>query len=534
MGKRKRKRKKRAELDRTETRRLTRMATIVGVGCSLILIARFVSSYFPQGRLWGLNHLAYFSLEFRLTITLLGLLLCLPVASRLLACVGRRLRGLGTRLKTSRDRNIIYFLASILFFFLFRRFGSATYLLGDGQLQVNEITKGIFAAKREFFTFFIHFHLYRGFNQLWHWDVATVYTLTGCISGAVFILLLFRFLDSLEASPPAKGLFFAMTVCMGSSQLFFGYLENYTLHYLGLFAYIFAAINWLRRGGSIILPVVLFLLSLSLHAQALCLLPSLVYLCLSAVGKTRSRVGRLLTVKIVLAGVFASVLLGIGIYFLKGGHVGGTILMPLFRAGSSDGYTLFSLRHLSDLLNEHILISTSGIILLFSLAISYWRRIDWSHSVTLFLLLVSIYFLLYNFALDPKLGMARDWDLFAASGIGYTLLGLFLVSRFIHSPRTLRYVGTVLVGTALVSLVPWLLINSNEARSLNRFKNLLALDPGRSAYGYEILSVFCRERGMADETIEALKNAIQSDPGNARYYTSWNCLSAEGIDGSSH
>jgi hypothetical protein len=184
-----------------------------------------------------------------------------------------------------------------------------------------------------------------------------------------------------------------------------------------------------------------------------------------------------MTLQYVSIGVILSLLIISGVYFLKGFHAKSSIFMPLVHTFESvNSYTLFSLKHYIDFFNQQFLISSVGICLLVVLLYFSWRRIDWDDPKIIFLGLASIYSLLFNFAVFPELGMARDWDLFAVSGIGYTVLAIFIVTKIVSDKKVLEKIGRILAVTAVVSGIPWFFLNSNEDKSLERFSNLLILD----------------------------------------------------------
>ena len=103
----------------------------------------------------------------------------------------------------------------------------------------------------------------------------------------------------------------------------------------------------------------------------------------------------------------------------------------------------------------------------------------------------------FAFALlvDPKLGYARDWDLFAFTGLGVTFLGLYLMLNFLrtlhktvqgrkekvmelnHEPYGvwLNRMTVILFVTSLVSTLPWILVNASEGKAIARFENLLKI-----------------------------------------------------------
>jgi tetratricopeptide (TPR) repeat protein len=495
----------------------SKILATISLLCAGLILLRFVSSFFPHLRLWGLNCLAYFDLPFRISITVAGLLLCIPFVGRFASDGFGKL----TRVKIPLSQNKLYLAISALSLLPFWVFRSRTPLLGDGTLWITELTRGINSMKirKEPLTLIIHFYSHQILNRFLDWDVQMTYAFVSSLSGALFVFILLKFLDKLKFRDVNKGLIFIVILFMGSSQLFFGYLENYTLHYVALFAFLFMGIRYLSGHGSLLLPSVFFVLSIGFHNQALSLVPSYLFLILYSLVKSNMEDLEDIKFKHVLSGVFLSLLILTGIYFVKEFHIRGEIVMPLLRsAGSEDSYTLFSLKHFMDIANQHLLISSSGILLLLALMFIAWKKIEWTKPETSFLLLLGFYFLLFNFIVNPRLGMARDWDLFAASGIGYTFLAIYLLTKVLEDKKVVEKIGVVLAGTAMVSGIPWFLINSSEDKSVERFENLLVLDSEQSGYGYENLGIFYRGKGMLDETIETAKNAIEAEPENPRYY----------------
>jgi hypothetical protein len=504
----------RQELNQGKVRQIV---LVTSVACILLILFRFVSSFFPISRLWGFNHLSYFSLPFRMTITAMGILLCLPLISKLLF----KTRGWFSFPRLQFSRNLLYLFISFFSFIFFGYFRTSTYLLGDGNLLVGTLSQGInpMLISKEHLTLLIHFYLYQFLNNFLGWDVRTTYALVSCLSGAVFVFLLLKFLDLLKLNSFTKGLYFLFFLSMGSSQLFFGYLEDYTLHYVSVFAYIVFGMRYLGGQGSLLILSLLCLLTIGFHNQGMVIIPSFIFIILYAFGKRKKNVLQFLKFRHVTGGIILSLLIMFVIYLIMGFYEKGTIFVPLFHSfGEADSYTLFSFTHLLDILNQQFLISSAGIILLLIVIIPSLRIIDWDSPSLSFLVLIGFYYLLFNFIINHDLGMARDWDLFAASGLGYSVLAVFLVKKMVDNREALEKLGIILAGTAVVSAIPWFWVNYDEGRSLNRFKNLLVVDRDRSAYGYEILSIYYREKGMIDGSIDALKNSIEVSPENHRYY----------------
>jgi predicted negative regulator of RcsB-dependent stress response len=264
----------------------------------------------------------------------------------------------------------------------------------------------------------------------------------------------------------------------------------------------------------LLFPVLSFLLCLGLHLSALTLFPSLLYLLFA--GRRGIDLFR------VLLSFGLVLLVGLG-FFLLGSYdpeARGLSYFLIHPLGEGEGfYTLFSGSHLLDIINHQLLVSPVGLFLVLAgLSISP-ERIK-RDSILRFLILVSVCTLGYALVVDPKLGYARDWDLFAFSGLGYTLLGLYLFLRNVKELRksTLRYVTVSLVFTSLISTVPFIYVNSTENRAVSRFEQLLDMDKRRSAYGREILAMYYSEKGNWEKEIEQWEKAIALT-NNATYIT---------------
>lgn len=116
-----------------------------------------------------------------------------------------------------------------------------------------------------------------------------------------------------------------------------------------------------------------------------------------------------------------------------------------------------------------------------------------------FLLILSLSQLLFNFFMDPALGASRDWDLFSAVGLGYTILGLYLLLKFFKDKIKFEYLSVILVVTSLYSTVPWIALNSSESKTIARFRNLLLIDPKKSSNGHFVLFTYFKTLGQEEE-----------------------------------
>jgi hypothetical protein len=407
---------------------------------------------------------------------------------------------------------ILFSFGSIIVFWIFK---AKTHLLGDGYVRGNEIVAGTKFSVTEPLDFYLHVLVYR-FLKL---DVYQTYTLISCLAGALFVFLALWLSHILGKENKEKVFAFVVLVSMGSVQLFFGYIESYSLVYAGMMAYFLLSFLYLKGRCGIFFPSLALLFSVSLHLSAAYFLPSLIYLHLVNSQKEK----RQFNFKKILNLAFMLFLVGVGFVILSRNNPNPrsvtTYLIPLVGDGNAP-YSLFSGAHLVDMINEQLLLSPVGIIL-WTIVIFFARKINFKDRVVTFFIIVTLFSFMFALILDPKLGYARDWDLFSSTGLGYTLLGIYLgLNSFRQAKiRKLNYIILALTFTALFSTLPWIYVNAQESRSVERFKALLDLDVERSAYGHEILALYYRDRRLVNEEMEEWKKAL-SVAENERY--AWN------------
>jgi len=393
------------------------------------------------------------------------------------------------------SRYISYALGSLLCVPVFWVFREKTHILGDGNLRATEIAKGIVLSPTEPLDVFLHSQAYQLFRSWWNWDEFTTYAFLSCLAGAIFVF--FTLLLSREIGQSKKGnlLVLGIIATTGGIQLFFGYVESYTFLYASIIAYLFFCVRYLKGECSFAAPCLVCLISSSLHVSGFFLLPSLIYLFILRNKKDTGQFQRgfdargvvfiLITLSLSIAGIWM-----LGSMALKSQEVGLThfLIPPL---GETEGsYTLFSCSHLLDVLNEQLLI--------FPLAIAVWaavllfrrRGAVKRDKMSWFFASVALSLSVFAVLVDPKLGYARDWDLFAASGIGYAVWGAYSLIKVLKSEglKNLNYAVSVLIFSGLLCVTPWVLVNSSPDRSIRRFEDLLRLDKEKSGYGREILA----------------------------------------------
>ncbi|MFQ5454315.1 MAG: tetratricopeptide repeat protein, partial [Candidatus Zixiibacteriota bacterium] len=140
-----------------------------------------------------------------------------------------------------------------------------------------------------------------------------------------------------------------------------------------------------------------------------------------------------------------------------------------------EGYTLFSLNHLLDIINFVILLLPAFPILITLLFLLPVKKIFIQQDYKfLLILLMSVLGIIFIF--DPKMGMPRDWDLFSFVGVPLVLFCFYLLldsKILIQNYMPLTIMAIVL---NLFLLVPRVVSQINPDISIAHLKNYFTLD----------------------------------------------------------
>jgi hypothetical protein len=486
------------------------ITSILVVFCFLIIIIHFIASFFPQGRIWGINQWAYFSPLVTFPATFLALLFFLPSFNRFVLNIMRTLISpvFGY---SEKKRYLWYLIFSLLFFILFWIWRTKTHFLGDGYLILSNLESDQPAIKwTEPLESFLHLEAFRLVKSFFNLRAETLFAMLSCMAGSIFIYLTFLFANFLGKDRSEKILVFLILISLGSTLLFFGYVEHYTFLFLSIFGFLFLSLVYLAGNPApdgerspkkssrtkLIFPVFVFILASLFHLSALYLLPAVFFLSVPKDQKSK-----FYKTKRLLLGILA---LFLGVILFLGYKKYSWSVPPLFVAltnhrYNAPGYSLFSLPHFLDFFNQQLLVSPVGLGLILVFLICSRGRTFFANRSSQFLLIVFLSQFLFNFLVDPSLGASRDWDMFSAVGLGYTILGLYLLLKFLKEQTKFQYLTMILVVTSLHSTFPWIVLNSYESKTIQRFRNLLLIDPKKSQNGHFVLFKYFKELGKEEE-----------------------------------
>ena len=508
---------------KSENRNWGQLQLIFSLIAGITIIAHFIASFFPSGRTWGFHHLLFFPLWVRVSLTFIGLLICVPGVNKHLSFFLQVMANFLFR-KKRLERYIIIVSLSFLSFIVFWLLRTKTHFLGDGYLRIRGLEAGNIFSTVEPLDTYLHFIAHKFFNILKTVDPTTTYAILSCSSGALLVFIILIVSGSWTKNPLQATFISFSVVTMGLMQLFFGYVENYTLMTTGMLLYIMTSLLYLNKKCDIALPSFCLSLTICLHTVAFPLVGSLAYLIFA---KTKARQKNPLYKNFVKSiAAFSLPLIGLSgmaIHLGYGPNVllqetGQQVFLPLLNQHANSTYSILSVAHLFDFINEQILISPAG-IMIFVLIFKLRKKINFSDKTLRFLIIASSCLLLFTFALNPKLGLSRDWDLFSVPGLSYTILALYLAISYIKDNQILKSIGTVCIVVNLLHTVPWILVNAHENKSIERFKLLVQTKKVSTLYyAYEELGTYFRDTDKPENAIDYYKKAIEVSPGNWRLH----------------
>jgi len=467
---------------------------------SLWLAAIVFATVYPDPRVWGL-HLPAFLPVWAQT-------LFFGTAAILFLLPRRWFDRFSIAISRCAGRNLDTLYPAVILIGAFILFRSATALLGDGMLRAGEPELGKFHLL-EFLPGYLAKLAYAALNPKWGIRGPQVMAAISILAGIGFLYVLWRFPRRLWEDSADRTTARAMLILSGTTALYFGYIETYALPCAAMTAVLLAGETF-RRGKCGFAPVIIcFIIALGTHFLTVILYPALVMLGIAA--RKKQRIYPALIGALGLATAVWGYMIFTGEDVVRG-TMGHAVFVPLF-ADPPLNYGLFSGSHLLDMINLLCLIAP-GVMVAAPLLLARGTAMPKNAHDYFWPLAVIVPFGII-FLLDPKLGMARDWDLFS---LGLIPCGVYAaISLADTRPRLPRGALTLPLFTAAAVLVMFVGINADTTRSITRYENLLQLDKGRGGYGYETLAYFYYTRGETGKVIDSWHKALELD-NNPRYW----------------
>jgi len=486
----------------------------------LLVLMHLAARYWGTPFLWGVHHLHFFPGWLGWVLTLATVSLFIPAVNKpVLSLLEPVFSALG-RSVSKIPKYPGFIAAGMICMPVFWFLRTEYFLLGDGCFKLNTLTSGAITTTEPLDSI-IHHQLYRILAALFPTaDPSLAYTVPSVVCGGIFIFLLLVLADLLGKTSFQKILIFSLLVTLGSIQLFFGYVESYTTLLVAITLFVLLSLLFLQGKVNIIFPFLALVLSISLHVSAVALMPAFLYLVFR---KWRIQGRRFLDVSTLLCLLALCGIVFLGIWkatvVVGKGRTFGQFL-PLV-ATPKMKFTMFSRAHLIEFANELLLISPAATLLFLFFLLRALKTKSWGHPTLNFMLISGLSGLLLVFAYNCHWG-SMDWDLMSFPGIFMALFGILSFLSWSGGRTRTRNHGLILIAVSLFHTLPWILVNADGVRSVDRYvmtatndAHLLCATGGGMWRVGRVLDL----AGLAQEAEEILKLGIQRNPNELGCYS---------------
>jgi tetratricopeptide (TPR) repeat protein len=473
---------------------------------NLILIATFaffgLTSLLPISSMWGFNHLEFapsiFTYLYIIIFVLFLWILFAPLPES-------RLQNILTNTDNwlFGNRTLPRLIVTINFTLLFFILESHIFLLGDGYAWLSNLGSG--QAYIHKWSEPLSIFLIRQIQLLlggYTYDTAlTAFRFLSILSGAIFIYNILAIIKRLTDNTYIRLISLATFLFSGAILLFFGYVEFYPMVWAATALLINLSIQNLNKKYPLWPIIILYVLSVLLHLQMLCLLPGIYSLSLQNITSIKIRkIGYVLMAAGAAAGIA-------GIIYLYNTHIEfEVLLLPFLKPRPvAPGYTFLSPIHLYDLANLILLVFPGIAILLFVWYI--YGAIRAKNPTSMFLIFLSIGSLSFTLLYGAAITMARDWDIMSLGLLPPILLLLYQIARgknFQNIRLTAAY--TLVVGFITIS---FLTVALGQNSSENRFRTFLN---NRNANVWLVYADYLHDKGDFARSNEYIRRRYEVFP----------------------
>lgn len=497
---------------------------------ALVALLHLAAAFAPSGVNWGFHHLAFLPLPFRVLFPALMLLLLFPPVETRVGALFESAVVRVTRL--SRGGKIVLGIGGLLLAALiFWTFRQTTFFLGDAMFVMRglrtlrsaaDIPQAIINAPLSgWFTWQIYQALLPKNPADAHQLAFQVFSV---LLGVANLALLSRVVREIGADAQDRALAFLFLAGGGTAQMFFGYVENYTLALVAGLLFSWLAVLHFRGRAHAALPMAALGVLFVSHFGFFVMLPVAVLLLGRLVLRKKYLdaalgVGAAIAAAVALLWLSGYTLEAVRAEFAEQGE-GGRHFVPF--ATKSTGwhaYTMFSLWHLGDLANLFMLVSPFAVPVLLLLAGPLFRAMRGGSVPLAALVLGALCVLAFAFAFNFDIGMSRDWDLVASYTSLVAVAAAFAWFWLVGDPG-LRRRGMLLMGVVtLLHTIPWVLTNADSAASIDRSRMLRddrVWGPAAIIYANEDLGNFYRDRKDFAKAVEYYEAGLRIDSTNSR------------------
>ncbi|MFH2036469.1 MAG: hypothetical protein ABIJ45_08715 [Candidatus Zixiibacteriota bacterium] len=481
----------------------------------VLLLCRIISNFSQEYSFWAMAHNMFLPAWLNtLLILLIGFALVIPFV---------KIRPVSTMNISDIFDNLFYedtlkfyyrVVFTGIFAILFILFSATTHFLGDGYAVLANIASdtGTFLKWSEKGITIILTTIQSMFGAKSEETALAAFQVVSVFSGILSIWFYFLLTGILAENKTKRILVFASLLFSSTILLFFGYAENYPLLQPALLGFLYFSLLFLKNGRGLLFSFLFLAFGIFIHLQMAVLIPAFILLPFF-----RSPIKEIYLKYKYLYHTGLLIIIIVGVYLFL--HKYNTDLyfenmfLPLFKGKPlQEYYYIFSPGHLFDVLNQYLLLSSS--ILLFFMASVNKNMVKFKNPVASFLLACSLFLFLFLFAIDPKLGMIRDWDLFALSAIPLTLFLIIIIDESVAIAIS-RLTPTIIIFL-IVSVVPFLYSQLNAQKSLDYMFHLANTEEKGGPICHIILREYHKMQNMTPAVDSIQTEMFRKFPNDAK------------------
>ncbi len=480
---------------------------------SAILFLRLIGSFLPRERFWGFSHAGY--------------LTGLPILYPVLFVIGLFVYQRGFKKpsfaffkdspfqKPSLISKFFPFIIILLALVIFYTLAVDSYFLGDGYTLLSNISKQNPILKdRADGEMRIQLLYHRFFSLGDKYDGYRTFRNLSILSGLIFISGIMYYGKKITSGLSSYFAFVILNFLSAITILFYGYIETYSLTSATLFIFFLSGLTALINNKKSLTPIIAFAIAIFLHRICLVYFPALIIYLIYTIGPSRLKETistRLNKMALILAGLFVLLYIGVKLFappFWK------IAFLPFAEDRFTlDGYTLFSIKHIIDYFNIIIFLIPVTVILLLLVSLLKEKIFDVGRSNEIpFMIFGAISGLISAFILEPKLGMARDWDLMSTMFIGPLIAGIYFWITKYGKEKQFQIATVLIIIMDLSIFIPWLALNSSRPGLYNYNMAMMELDPKHGRSGFYSIAKMVESTGNKGEVEKIMRYCNRQFP----------------------
>lgn len=441
----------------------------------LTLFVFALGCFIKEGRLWGINIFAFVPDGYQIIPWLIFI-----IAPLIIFIISRQIKYENpTDSHNAKGYLIAIWSVILLLSVLFYYFKAQTHYGGDGyqilSLMADDDPLIKFSERGEAYLHLLTMKLFGGGDG----SVLLSYQLLSIFSGVLFLGMVTLFSFRLFEDNLKRLLFLLLLSSGGYMLLYFGHVENYSILSFFFALTVMFTIPAANNKISSLVLIPLVVMAIFLHVIAIVLLPVLFYLWLSKIEKVKvffdNKKVRYLSLT-ATALIFAVLFF----YLRSSDYFFRLAILPLITDRFTvNGYTIFSLKHLGDILNL-LLMMSPGIILYvyFFIFNNGFTRIKKEEKTVFVILLTSVFGALL--LIDPKISLSRDWDLFAFVFFPVIIYGSYFMLTYISNLKKTVTISLLIIMLGFTVLGSRLVIVNDEEQALQYTRSFIELDTFRN------------------------------------------------------